>query len=50
MLQTFMSQEKRRNLPPLHVEVKRIVARSYLRSDQAVALNVERAIAGSGQT
>jgi hypothetical protein len=29
MLQTFMSQEKRRNLPPLHVDVKRIVARSY---------------------
>jgi hypothetical protein len=50
MLQTFMSRKKRRNLPSLSVEVKRIVARRYLRSGQAVALCVERAIARSGQT
>ena len=50
MLQTFMSQEKPRNLPRRSDEVKQIIARRSLRSDQAVALNVERAITGSGQT
>ena len=38
MLQTFMSRKKPRNLPSLHVEVKRIIARSYLRSDSEPSL------------
>jgi len=50
MVQTFMSQEKPRNLPRWSVEVKQIIAWCSLRSGQAVALYVERAIAGSGQT
>jgi hypothetical protein len=50
MLQTFMSRKKLRNVLPLHVEVKQIITRRSLRSGKAVALYVERAIAGSGQT
>jgi len=50
MVQTFMSQEKPRNLPRWSVEVKQIIARRSLRNAQGVALCVERAIAGSGQT
>jgi len=45
-----MSQEKPRNLPRWSVEVKQIIAWRSLRNAQAVALYVERAIAGSGQT
>jgi len=56
-----MSQKKPRNLPPLSVEVKRIIGRRYLSSNAKpgrlgdpclpqLSVEVERPIAGSGQT